>query len=58
MNSKKSCETGKFLDMVDLVEICTERPLEGVKTKQGRLKERATISFRKKSKKICIYTII
>lgn len=56
MDSKKSRETDKLLDMVDLVEICTERPLGGAKTKQGRLKERATISFRKKVKIIFAYT--
>lgn len=28
--------------MTDLVEICIEKPLEGIKTKQGKLKDRAT----------------
>lgn len=38
----------KFLGMIDLVEIYIKRPLESIKRKQGKLKDKATISFRKK----------
>lgn len=37
--------------MIDLVETCIVRPLEGVKRKQSRLKDRATISFKKTKSK-------
>lgn len=38
----------KFLDMTDLVKICIEKPLEGIKRKEDKLKDRAIISFSKK----------
>lgn len=41
----------KFLGMIDLVEIYIKRPLESIKRKQGKLKDKATISFRKKKVK-------
>lgn len=44
---KKNSEMEKFLDMIDLVEICIERPF-GRSKNEARQKDRATISFLKK----------